>query len=104
MLAPPEKEVAGCPRPRSLLLEPELLDDRVVAALVVLLEIAQVCAAIGNHLEKTTAGMVILVVLLEMLRQFINAAGQDSDLNIGRAGVGVMTGRVLDDGRLYALR
>lgn len=59
--------------------------------------------AVGNHLEKTAAGVVILVVLLEVLGQFVDFAAKECDLNIRRTGVSVVAGRVLNNGRLYAL-
>lgn len=38
-----------------LFLEAELFDDRVVTALVFRLEIAQVCAAVCDHLQESSA-------------------------------------------------
>ncbi len=65
-----------------LFLETELLDQRAVAALIVRLEIAQVAAAIGDHLEKSAARMEILGVLLEMLREFVDLLREKRDLNL----------------------
>lgn len=66
-----------------LLLETELLDHRIVAALVIRLEIAQVRTAIGDHLKKTSAGVEILRVLLQMLRELVDLLGEKRDLHIG---------------------
>ena len=48
----------------ALFLESELLHECVVAALVGSLEVTQVRAAIGNHLEEAPARMKILRILL----------------------------------------
>lgn len=50
-----------------LLLKAELLDYRIIAALIILLEVAKMGATISDHLKKATTGMVILVVLLKVL-------------------------------------
>ena len=89
------------PEKMGLFLEPQLLDKRVVAALVVRLEIAQVRTAIGDHLEKTAAGMKILRVLLEVLRKLINLLRKKRDLHIGRAGVRVVSSDAFDNRHLF---
>lgn len=88
----------------SLLLKAELLDKRVVATLIALLEIAKMSTSISNHLEKTAARVKILLILLEVRRQFVNFTGQNGDLDRNGAGVSVVDGRILDDGRLYPFR
>ncbi len=88
--------------PDSLLLETELFDNRVVAALVVLLEVAEVRTTVSDHLEKSAAGVEILGVFLEMLGQLVDLTGKNSDLDIRRASVSVVAGRVFNNGRLYA--
>jgi len=40
-----------------------------------------------NHLEQTSAGMMVLGVRFEMHCQLIDALAQDCDLNLWRAGV-----------------
>jgi len=70
-----------------LLLEAELLDKRIVLALVALLEIAKMSATVSDHLQETATRMKILLVFLEMRRQFLDLAGKDADLDRGRAGV-----------------
>jgi hypothetical protein len=87
-----------------LLLQPEFLDDRVVAALVILLEIAKVGATISNHLKKSAARMVILGVFLEVLGEFVDTATKKSDLDLRGSSVFLVAARVFDEGRLYSLR
>lgn len=86
-----------------LLLQTKFLGNRVVAALVVLFQVAQMRAAVSDHLEKATAGVVILVVFLQVLGQLINTTSEHSNLNVRRTGVRVVAGRIFDNGRLYAL-
>ena len=85
----------------SLFLQTELLDNRVIAALVIRFQIAQVIAAVGDHLEKTAAGMKILRVLLEVLRKLVNLLGKERDLHIRRTGVSVVPGGTFHDRRLF---
>lgn len=87
--------------PRSLFLQTELLDERVVAALIILLEVAQVRSSISHHLEKTTSGMEILSVLLKVFGQFLDALRQKSYLDACRTVIGVVMGHLFDDGRLF---
>ena len=49
-----------------LLLEPELFDDVVVTLLAFALEILQMRAAVGNHLQEAAAAVLILKMLLEV--------------------------------------
>lgn len=87
-----------------LLLQTKFLQNRVVAALVVLLKVSKVRATVSNHLEKTTTGMEILLVLFEVRGQILNLTGEDSNLDVGRAAVRLVPGYRLDDGGLYAFR
>ena len=44
-------------------------------------------AALADHQKQTATGMVILLVHLQMVVQVVDAAGEQRDLNLGRAGV-----------------
>lgn len=55
-----------------LFFQAELLDKRVIPALVIHLEVPQMIAAISDHLEKSPTRMEILRVFLQMFRQFVN--------------------------------
>lgn len=52
-----------------------------------------------NHLQKTAAAVVILLVCLQMLVQGVDAVGQNGDLYFGRTGV-TLVGLVLLDNLL----
>ena len=80
-----------------LLSDFRLLDDRAVTLDVVLCQIVQKIAAMTDHLKKTAAAVVVLVVCLQMLVQIVDAVGQNCDLNLGRTGVAFMGLVLLDD-------
>ena len=87
-----------------LFLQTKLLDKRVVVALVISFEVAQVRAAISHHLEQTAARMEVLRILLEVLGELVNLLGKERDLHIGRAGVSIVSSNVLNDRRLFPRR
>jgi hypothetical protein len=73
------RNVRATPR---LLLEPEFLDERAICALVVHFQVLQVLAAIGNEAQKTATRMLILVVLAQMCRKFLNSTCQNGNLDL----------------------
>src|SRR5690554_2906527 len=75
----------------------QLLDQRVVPRQVLLLEVGEQAAALVDHHQQATAGMVILVVVLEVLGQVADALRKDRDLDFRRAGVTLALSVVLDD-------
>ena len=58
--------------------------------------------AVGDHAEKAAAGMVILLVLLQVISELIDALRQKRDLNLRRAGVLVVYVRFLDNSGLLS--
>lgn len=88
----------------ALLLQTELLDERRVLALIVLLEVAQMRAAVGDHLEEAATRVEILGILLEVLRKLVDLAGKKTHLYRIRSGIAVMHSHALDRGRLYSFR
>src|SRR5215204_6305798 len=90
-------------KPSSLAANAELLDQRAVARLVLALDVVEERAALGDHLQEATPGMVVLGVGLEVLGQVVDAFGQDCDLDLGRPGVAGLMPMFLDE-RGLALR
>ena len=84
-----------------LLAQTQLGDEGTVTVDVLLLQIGQQVAAAADHLEQAAAAVVIVLVGLEVLGQVIDASGQQSDLNLGRTGVTLVQGGLLDDGLLF---
>lgn len=82
-----------------LLSEPELIDDSTIAGDVLLLEVREKISSVTDHLQESAAAVVILRVVLEVLVEGVDAAGEDGDLYLGRAGV-VLTELVFCDNLL----
>lgn len=74
----------------ALLLEPELLYERTIRALVVSLEVLEVLAAISDETQKAAARVLVLRILREMSREFFDSTRQQCDLNLRRASVGIV--------------
>jgi hypothetical protein len=69
-------------RPRSCLLaNAEFLDYVLVALGIVSLEVIEQAATLADHHQETAAGGVILLVCLEMIRQFADPFAEHRDLN-----------------------
>ena len=97
----PEAATKQLAAPAGLFLEAQLFENRVVPTLIVCLKVAQVYATVSDHLKKTAARMEILRILLEVLRKLVNLLAQKRDLNIGRAGVRIMSSDTLHNRRLF---
>src|SRR5690606_1321161 len=65
----------------------ELFDQRLVARFILALEVIKQAAALGDESEKTTTGVVVLLVALEVLGQIADTFREDCNLNFRRAGV-----------------
>ena len=61
------------------------------------LQIIQQLAAAAHHAQQATATVVVFGVGLEVGGEFVDAAGQQRDLNFGAAGVTDSAGVVLDN-------
>lgn len=68
----------------------ELLSDCLVTVYVGGVEVIQQPAPLANHHEQATAGTMILLVLLKVLGQVVDALSQQRNLHIGRTGVPFM--------------
>jgi hypothetical protein len=60
----------------------EALDDLLVAGLVLGPHVVEQPAPLAHHLEQAAAGVVVFLVLFEVVRQTIDAFGQDGDLDL----------------------
>ncbi len=63
------------------------VDELAVRGDVGALQVVEKLAAAAHHLQKTTAGVVILLVLLEVIREAVDAGREESDLDFGRTRV-----------------
>lgn len=57
-------------------------------------------AAVGNHLEKSAAGVVVFLMSFEMLGELVDARRENRDLHWSRSGVGSVYLVLFDDCRL----
>src|SRR5262245_109167 len=74
-------------RSRSLSAQAELFDQRLVAAFVLALEIIKEAAALRDKCQKATTGMIVLLVVLEMLGQVLDAFGKNGNLDFRGSGI-----------------
>ena len=81
----------------------ELGDDGAVTLDVLGHQIVQHLAALTDHLQQAAAGVVVLLVDLQVLGELVDAGGENGDLHLGRTGVGLMDAVGLDNGRLFVL-
>ena len=90
-----------CPFLHRLLTDTKLSDDRTIAFDILLLEVVQKVSSVTYHLQKSAAGVVILLVNLDVFSQLVDPLGEDSDLYLGRTGVLLMQTVSLDNGCLF---
>src|SRR6185437_30558 len=73
--------------PHELPTQAEALDQGLVARKIAILQIAEQALALVDQLQQATAGMVILLVVLEVTGEMVDAGGQQGHLDFGRTGV-----------------
>ena len=69
--------------------EAEIGDQRAVALEVGALEVAEQAAAAADQHQQAAARVVVLAVLAQVLGELVDPLGEQRDLDLGRAGVGV---------------
>ena len=75
----------------------QALDQRLVALQVVPPQVVEESAAAAHDLEQAAARMVVLRVMLEVLRKLVDPVGEQGDLHLRRARIGLMAAMGLDD-------
>ena len=81
----------------SLLAQTQLRNQSTVTLDVDLLQVLHHAAALTDHQQQTTVGMMILRMVLQVLVEVIDAGGEQRNLHLGGAGVALVTGLLLDD-------
>src|ERR1700754_858079 len=76
-----------------------LFEQRLVARLVLPLDVVEQGTARGDHFQEAPARMIVLHVGFEMPGEVIDAFRKDRDLNLRRTGVAGLVGIRLDDFR-----
>ena len=88
---------------RELLSDAESFDDGTVTFDIVLEKVVEELSSLTDHLLHTSAGVVVLGVLLKVLGELADSLGKNSDLYFGRAGVAFVYCVCLDDFCLLVL-
>ena len=103
LMLPPKGEAEATVHPRFgfLFTKSELLDNRSVAVDVYLLEIAEKAASLTDHLQQTSAAVVVFFVLLQMLGERVDPCGEDRDLYLGGACVALVDRVLLNNALLF---
>src|SRR4051794_3786728 len=84
---PSECETGGPPNggpPIHLTAQTDLVDQRGVAALFLDLEIVEEAGALRSEVQKATAAVIVLLVVLEVFRHVLDALGEDGGLDFRR--------------------
>ena len=87
---PPEEEPYIPLATKILLTEFQFARDCDVAVIVCPVQIIQQTPALTDHLKQPAPGAVVFNVLLQMLSEMIDPLRQQSNLNVGTAGIAVM--------------
>lgn len=80
----------GAVLPFDLLSDAQFCDNGAVSLDIRLNQVAQQVPAFADHLQKTTAGVVVVLIRLQVFRQRVDPAGQDRDLDFRRTGVALV--------------
>ena len=87
----------------NLLSDVQLLDDSTVSLDVNLLEVTEEVSSVTYHLKKTTTAVEVLVVVLEVCVEVVDAVCEERDLNLRRTCVAFVCCVLLDKSLLYVL-
>ena len=68
--------------------------------MVLLLQVVEHIPALTDHLQQAAAGVVVLLVDLQMLGQVGDTAGEDGNLHLRGTGI-ALVGGVLEDDLLF---
>jgi len=61
------------------------------------MKIIEETPALADHQQQSTTGAVVLLVLLQVIRELVDPLGQQRDLHIRRAGISLVQSEVLDE-------
>ena len=84
-----------------LFADAEFLNNLFVALGIGPSEVVEQAATLADHHEEASAGGMVLLMRLEMLRQFTNTLTQDGDLDLRGTGIVVVSPVLVDQGGLF---
>lgn len=87
---------------RRLAAQAKLLDQVKISLGVFVGNVLKQTAAAANHLKQATAGCEVVLIDLKVLSQFLDALGQNANLDSCRTGV-VLAFLQVSDNRLFLL-
>src|SRR6266851_8480512 len=73
-------------------------DQLQIAVVLSARQVVQETPTRADHLEQPATGVVVVLVTAQVLRERIDAMGEQRDLHVGRAGVAGVEPVLLDDG------
>ena len=80
-----------------LLTNTKLLDASTISLDILALEVSKKVSSLTYHLQKTSSGVMVLLVDLEVLGKVVDPLGEDSDLYLRGSGVGLMSSVSFDN-------
>src|ERR1043165_2928701 len=84
-------------KPDRLAAQSELCNQLQIAVVLGARKIVQQSSSAANHFQQTATRVIVMLICSQMLGQGIDAMGQQSDLDIGRAGVTCMQPMLLNN-------
>lgn len=91
-------------RPPTLPPDPQALYQGSILRHILTPDVLEQPLALPNHFEQPEPGVVILAVGFEVVGQVVDPAGEQRDLDFGRAGVALVHSEVGDDGLFRVCR
>ena len=96
------RRYGAAPAPsRFLLAQLQFSNYRAVTLDIGFHKVVEQVAPVSDHLEHTAAGMVVVLMRLEMLGKIVDALGEHRYLDFRRTGVVLVDGVALDDLLLF---
>ena len=80
--------MAACGNALALAAQAETLNELLVAADILALQVVEQAAALTDHDQETTTAVEVLLVGLEVFGQVADTLRQDGDLDFRRTGIG----------------
>ena len=87
----------------TLLSDTEFVDYCTVTSDILLHEVVEKVSSVTDHLKKTSSGVMVILVCLEMLGESADSVCKDSYLYFGRTCIALVGLILLDDRLLFVL-
>lgn len=84
-----------------LLTKTELFYDSTISVDILLLKVSKKVTSVTNHFKKTSSGVVIVLVGLEVSGKIVDSLCENSNLNLRRSGVVFVSSVSLNNGCFF---